>query len=77
MSFLIKIQILAFYVCMEAALCGITHCSRAVQLGLGEGPIGVAGPISQPRGIIDTVSRVLDHTCAINVRFLNQLTVGS
>ena len=30
---------------------------RAFQLGLGEGPIGLVGPISQPRGIIDTASR--------------------
>ena len=32
---------------------------RAVQ---GEGPIGLMGPISQPRGTIDTVSRTLLHT---------------
>ena len=37
---------------------------RAFQLGLGEGPIGLVGPISQPRGTIDTASRTLGHTNA-------------
>ena len=34
---------------------------RAVQLGQREGPIGLVGPISQPRGTIDTT---LGHTKA-------------
>ena len=46
---------------------------RAFQLGQGEGPIGLVGPISQPRGTINTASLTLDHTYALNVRFLNQL----
>ena len=45
----------------------------AFQLGLGEGPIRIVGPISQPLSIINTASLELDHTCALNVRFLNQL----
>ena len=46
-----------------------------VQLGLGdrEEPINKVGPMSQPRCAIDTASRTLDHTRALNVRFLNQL----
>ena len=47
--------------------------NRAIQLGLGEGLVGIVGPISQPRGTIDTASRTLVHTRALNVRFLNQL----
>ena len=43
---------------------------RVFQLGLGEGPIGLVGPISQPRGTIDSASLTLVHT---NTRFLNQL----
>ena len=30
-------------------------------------------PISQPRGTINTASLTLDHTHALNMRFLNQL----
>ena len=37
------------YVCIEVALCGMPM-ERAIQLGQGEGPIGIVGPISQPRG---------------------------
>ena len=44
-----------------------------VPMDQGEGPIGLAGPISQPRGTIDTVSLMLDHTY---VRFLSQLYFG-
>ena len=47
--------------------------NRAIQLGLGEGPIGIVGPIFKPRGTIDTASHTLDHTRALNVHFLNQL----
>ena len=32
-----------------------------VKLGLGGGSIGIVGPMSQPRGIIATVSLTLDH----------------
>ena len=46
---------------------------RAFQLGQGEGPIGIVGPISQPRGAIDTASLMLDHIYTLNVRFLIQL----
>ena len=42
-----------------------------VQLSLGEGPSKV-GPMSQPRGTINTVSRTLIRTNA-RVRFPNQL----
>ena len=60
------------YVCMYVfigvALCGITH-------GYG-GPIMIVGPMSRPRGTIDTTSHTLDHTCALNVHFLNQLYSG-
>ena len=37
---------------------------RAFQLGQGEGPIGLVGPISQPLGTIGTASLTLDHTYA-------------
>ena len=39
----------------------------------GEGPIRVVGPISQPHDTINTASLTLDHTYALNVRFLTQL----
>ena len=61
------------YVCIEAALCGNYPLLWALQLRLGEGPLGIVGPMSQLRGTIDTASCTLDHTCALNVRFLNQL----
>ena len=38
---------------------------QAFQLGEGEGPIGLVGPISQPRGTIGNASLTLDHTCAL------------
>ena len=62
------------YVCMYRG-CPSWNCpwNRAIQLGLGEGPIRIVGPISQPRSIIYTASRTLDHTRALYVRFLNQL----
>ena len=37
----------------------------AFQLGQGERPIGLVGPISQPRCTIDTASLTLDHTYAL------------
>ena len=36
---------------------------RAFQLGRGEGPIGIVGPISQPRGTIDTASHAGSYLC--------------
>ena len=39
---------------------------RALQLGLGEEPIGIVGPMSQPRGIINTASLTLYHTHAVS-----------
>ena len=51
------------YVCIEVALCGDAHW--AFQLGQGEGSIWIVGPMSQPRGIIDTASLTLDHTFAL------------
>ena len=44
-----------------------------VLLDLGEGLINKVGPMSQPRGTIDTASRALDHTHAFNMHFLSQL----
>ena len=49
---------------------------RAVQLGQGEGLIGIVGPMSQPRGTIDTGSLALNHTHAFNMRFLRQFYSG-
>ena len=46
---------------------------RAIQLGLGEGAIGIVGPLSQPSGTIHTASLTLYHTHALNVCFLKQL----
>ena len=37
----------------------------AVQLGLGEGPIGIVGPISKPRGTSNSASLKLYHTYAL------------
>ena len=36
----------------------------AIQLGQGEGPIGIVGPISQPRGTNGTASLTLERTSA-------------
>ena len=62
-----RIQIVCFshlmYVCIEVALRGVPMGS-GVKLGPGEGPIEIVGPMSQPRGTIDTASRTLDHTHA-------------
>ena len=43
-----------------------------VQLGLGEGPINEVVPMSKPCGTINTVSRTLYHTHALNGYFLKQ-----
>ena len=45
---------------------------RGIQLGQGEGPIGIVGPMSKPYGTIDTASRKLIPTNALG-RFPNQL----
>ena len=50
---------------------------RACQLGLGEGPIGLSDPISQPRGTIDTASLTLDHTYTLMCAFWANFTLGS
>ena len=50
------------YVCKEVALRGDAHGILTFQLGQGEGPIGLVGPICQPRGTIDTASLTLGHT---------------
>ena len=60
------------YVCIEVPFVKMPMGS-GIQLGQGEGPIRLVGPISQPRGTIDTASLTLAHTCALNVCFLNQL----
>ena len=58
------------YVCMYVYMyrgCPSWNCPllRAVQLGQGEGLIGIVGPISQPHGTIDTASLTLDRTYAL------------
>ena len=58
------------YVCIEVTL-------RAFQLGQGEGPIGLVGPISQPRGTIDIVSLMLDHTSALVCVFWSSFILGN
>ena len=50
---------------------------RAFQLGQGEGPIGLVGPISQPRGSIDTASLTLGRTNALLCTFRANFTLGS
>ena len=49
----------------------------AIQLGQGEGPIGIVGPISQPRGTNGTASLTLDHTYALLCVFWANFTLGS
>ena len=63
------------YACIEVSLCGVPMGSD-VQLGLGEGPIGIVGPMSQPRGTIDTASRTLAHICTLVCAFCSQLYSG-
>ena len=54
------------YVCMYRGR-PLWNCpwKGAIQLGQGEGPIGIVGPISQPHGTIDTASLTLNHTHAL------------
>ena len=47
--------------------------NRAVQLGQGEVPIGIVGPMSQPRDIIDATSLTLYRTKALMMSVLIQL----
>ena len=59
-----------WYVCMYR---GRPSCSCprdwVFQLGQGEGTIGIMGPISQPRGTVDTASLTLYHTHAFTCAF--------
>ena len=66
------------YVCMYRGR-PLWRCpwNRAFQLGQGEGPIGLVGPISQPRGIIGTASLTLDRTCALLCAFWANFNLGS
>ena len=50
---------------------------RALQLGLGEGPIGIMGRTSQPRGTIDTASCTLVYACTLSVLSVTNFTLGS
>ena len=54
------------YVCMYVCMLPFMELpmGSGVQLGLGEGPIGIMGPISHPRGTIDNMSRKLTSTNA-------------
>ena len=54
----------------------ISVLPRKVQLNLGEGPIGIVGPMSQTRGIIDVASLTLYRTNALMMRVLIQLYSG-
>ena len=67
------VTLVCMYVCMYRGRPS-WRCpwDRAFQLGQGEGPIGLVGPISQPRGTNDTASLTGSYlrTC---VRFLSQL----
>ena len=62
---------LCMYVCMYRGR-PLWRCpwDWAFQLGQGEGPIGLVGPISQPRGTIGTHAGSYLRT---NVRFLSKL----
>ena len=53
-------------VCMYRG-CPSWNCpwNWAVQLGLGEGPINKVDPMSQPHSTIDTMLRMLAHTCTL------------
>ena len=56
------------YVCIEVVLRGDAHGFGRSNWAKG-GPIGIVGPISQPRGIDDTSLLTLDHTCALMCAF--------
>ena len=59
------------HVCIEVALHGDAH-----GIGHSNWPIGIVGPISQPRGTIDTASLTLTHTCTLVCAFCSQLYSG-
>ena len=61
-SLLLEHPLMKHDVCMYR---GRPSWDRAFHLGQGEGPIGIVGSISQPRGIIDTASLMLGHTRAL------------
>ena len=70
------------YVCMYVCMyrgrpSWICPWDRAFQLGQGEGPIRIVGPISQPRGIIDTASLTPDRTRALVYAFWADFNLGS
>ena len=69
----IYLPTVCMYVCIEVALRGDAHGIGRSNLAKGGGPIGIVGPISQPHGTNGTASLTLDHTYALNVRFLSQL----
>ena len=52
------------YVCIEVTLRGDAHGIGCSNWAMG-GPIGIVGPISQPRGTNGTASLTLDHTYAL------------
>ena len=64
------------YVCIEVALHGIAHGIRRLT-GPGVRLINEVGPMSQPRGIIDTASLTLDRTCALVYAFWANFNLGS
>ena len=70
--------LLPMYACMFRG-CPLWNCpwKGAIQLGQGEGPIGLVGPLSQPRGTIDTASLTLNRTCALPCTFWSNFTLGS
>ena len=69
---------LVMCVCMYRG-CPSGRCpwDQAFQLGQGEGPIGIVGQISQPRGIIDTASLTPDRTRALVYAFWADFNLGS
>ena len=56
---------MGLYVCIEVALRGDAHGIGRSNWAKGEGPIGIVGPISQPRGTNGTTSLTLAHTLAL------------
>ena len=59
-----------YVICVEVDLVEVPMES-GVQLGLGEGPINKVGPMSQPRGTINTASRTLICTYPICIFQIN------
>ena len=78
-SFAVDSCYVCMYVCMYRG-CPSWRCpwNRAFQMGLGEGPIGIVGPVSQPRGSNDTASSTMTHTYALScVHSVVNFTLGS